>query len=192
MVTKKQFRQEDCPTPIRVQLIQLMRQAWPNAFDDVSDEQVIWPDTPDTHPVSLVYLDGDTIISHVAVPRKKIQHEGRVYTAYGISEMMTNPAYRRQGYGLELLREAAAYIQDQRPDLSIFTCEPHLISFYEQAGWTYMPGTHLIGGTRKKPFRSDSFGLATMVSFLSDEAKRDAESFRMKDVYVELGERKLW
>jgi len=192
MVTKKQFRQEDCPISIRVQLIELMRQAWPNAFDDISDEQVIWPDTPDSYPVSLVYLDGDTVISHVAVPRKTIRHEGRDYEAYGISEMMTNPAYQRQGYGVELLREAAAYTRDQKPDLSIFTCEPYLISFYEQGGWTHMPDTHLIGGTRKKPFRSDSLGLATMVRFFSEKAAHHADSFRMTDVYVELGERKLW
>lgn len=183
------FAQEECPAAWREQIIGLMRQEWPRAFEG---GPVVWPDCPDTHPTSFVLLSDRTVVSHVAVPRKEISHKGQSYQAFGISEVVTHPDCRRQGYGARLLKEAAAYIAGNSPDISLFTCVPSLVPFYAHAGWEHYAGTVLVGGTRDNPFRSDSLGLATMMRLYSDKARRNRHAFQETDIELELGERKLW
>lgn len=55
-----------------------------------------------------------------------------------------------------------------------------------------MPGTCFIGGTKQKPFRSDSLNLVTMIMFLSPKSKQHREDFEDADIFFELGEDQLW
>lgn len=55
-----------------------------------------------------------------------------------------------------------------------------------------MKGACLVGGTREKPFRSDSLNLVTMMRFLSSDAKRHKADFENTDIILELGENQLW
>lgn len=183
------FHQEECPEEWRKQIVGLMQREWPEAFEGGSAE---WPDCPETHPTSFVLLSNRTVISHVAVPMKEIRHKGHPYRAFGISEVITHPDYRKQGYSSKLLKAAAAHIAVNSPDISLFTCVPSLVSFYAEAGWEHYAGTVLVGGTSDKPFRSDSLGLATMMRLYSDKALRNRHDFLETDVQLELGERKLW
>lgn len=185
------FAQEACPASIREQIIDLMRREWPEAFGD-ADEAVQWPDLPETSPTSLVLIEGGIVISHVAVPWKQIEHAGQTYRAFGLSEVMTAPAYRGKGYGLKLVKEALSFIEEQSPDIGVFTCDAPLIRFYAQGGWEHMQGTCLVGGTREKPFRSDTLGKATMMRFFSSKAQHSRSAFEGADVFLDLGERKLW
>jgi predicted acetyltransferase len=191
MVQLLQFPQEECASYLKEQIINLMKNEWPQAFED-KDEAVLWPSCPDTSPISLVLVEDNIVISHVAVPHKYIKHKGQTFKAFGLSEVMTNPSYRNQGFGLKLIKEAGILIEKSEPDISIFTCKPSLVSFYTQGGWEFSKSTHLIGGTLNKPFRSDSLGLSTMIRFISDKAQEIRLTFEETDVYLELGERKLW
>ncbi|MEG0258399.1 MAG: GNAT family N-acetyltransferase [Lysinibacillus sp.] len=191
MIELLQFNQKDCPIYLKRQIISLMRQEWPQAFED-KDEDIHWPDNPETQPISLIFVENDVVISHVAVPWKYIEHEGHTYKVFGLSEVMTNPSYRQQGFGLKLIKEAYSFIEMNKPDISIFTCQPSLVSFYTQGGWEYKENINLIGGTRNKPFRSDSLGLSTMIQLFSAKAKDNSHSFEKTDVYLELGEDMLW
>lgn len=191
MIRLLQFPQEDCPANIREQLILLMRREWPQAFEEMS-EHIPWPENPETHPTSFILIENNIVISHVAVPWKYIQHEGHTYKVFGLSEVMTNPSYRHQGFGLKLVKEATAFIERNDPDIGMFTCQPALVSFYTQGGWEHIPNTNLIGGTREKPFRSDALGLATMMRFFSQKAQQNRSAFSKADIYLELGERMLW
>ncbi|MBN3526637.1 GNAT family N-acetyltransferase [Paenibacillus apiarius] len=191
MMKLLQFAQENCPLHLRKQIIGLMRQQWPQAFEG-KGENIDWPENPGTHPTSFVLVENDIVISHVAVPWKYITHGGVTYKAYGLSEVMTNPPYRHRGFGVKLVKEAASYIEENEPDIGIFTCEPSLVSFYTQGGWEYQKNTCLVGGTRSKPFRSDSLGLSTMIRFFSDKAQNNRSAFDGTDVYLELGEEMLW
>jgi predicted acetyltransferase len=139
-----------------------------------------------------VLLEENRIISHVAVPSKDIEHEGQTYRAFGLSEVMTAPSHRRQGFGLQLVKEATSYIESNNPDIGIFTCQPALVSFYTQGGWEHIDNTNVIGGTRQKPFRSDALGLSTMMRFFSEKAQQNRSAFEGADVYLELGENMLW
>lgn len=187
-----QFLQEDCPQTVRTQILTMMQREWPQAFAGKSHDEIAWPDNPATQPTSFVLLADHTVICHVAVPWKTIQHGGESYKVFGLSEVMTHPSHRHQGLGLRLVKEAADFIEQSGADLSIFTCQPPLVSFYRQGGWEQASHTNLIGGTREKPFRSDMLGLATMIRFFSPGVRRNIADFIDADVYLELGENMLW
>ncbi len=191
MITSLHFLQEDCPTPLREQILVLLQREWPQVFEEVNGP-IPWPENPDTQPTSFVLVKDDIVICHVALQWKYIQHAQQTYKVFGLSEVMTHPAYRHQGFGLQLVREASAFIENNEPDIGIFTCQPSLVAFYTQAGWEHMPNTNLIGGTRNKPFRSDSLGLSTMIRFFSEKAQQNRLAFENTDVYLELGENMLW
>lgn len=191
MIQLLQFLQKDCPTSLREQIIVLMQHEWPQVFEGISGE-IPWPENPETHPTSFVLIEDNKVISHVAVPRKSIKHEEQTYKAFGLSEVMTDPSHRHQGFGLQLVKEATSFIQKNEPDIGLFTCQPALVSFYTQGGWEHIKNTNLIGGTRNKPFRSDSLGLSTMIRFFSEKAQQNCSAFEGADVYLELGEKMLW
>ena len=112
--------------------------------------------------------------------------------AYGLSEVVTHPAYRRRGLGTQMLRRAADFILSQRPDISIFTCAPKYAAFYGSAGWQTARGASLVGGSSAAPFRSDSLGLVTMIRWISDKGIAHKKDFEDTDIVLELGENQLW
>lgn len=191
MIELLTFLQEDCPIFIKEQLISMMRHEWPQAFEGMG-EHVLWPENPATQPTSFILIEDNIVISHVAVPWKYIKHEDHTYKVFGLSEVMTNPSYRHQGFGLKLVKEATSYISKSDADIGMYTCQPALVSFYTQGGWEHIQNTNLIGGTRDKPFRSDALGLSTMMRFFSDTAQQHRSDFEATDVYLELGEKMLW
>ncbi|WP_028544090.1 GNAT family N-acetyltransferase [Paenibacillus taiwanensis] len=186
-----QFSKEQCPFQYRSQIVELMRQEWPAAFDG-RDDDMEWVHQVDTNPTSFLLIENEIVISYLAVPWKQVMHGGERYKAFALSEVVTNPIYRNQGYGLRLIKEAMSFIRHHQPDISIFTCKPELIHFYSQGGWSFIKGTHLIGGTRHKPLRSDLLGLCTMINLFSDKARRNQSDFKDADIYLELGEQLLW
>lgn len=186
-----QCRKDECPLSIRQQAIALMKHEWPQAFEEISDFAA-WNDMPETDPVSFMLLKDDKVVSHVSVPWKYIRHEGQTYKAFGISEVVTHPSFRKRGYALQLMENAAAFIEDSQPDISLFTCDASLIDFYKQCGWEHAKSACLIGGTKKLPLKSDDYGKAVMVRFFSKKAEEHREDFADAYVYLELGEGKLW
>ena len=186
-----QFLQQDCPEPLREQILDMMQREWPQAIEGTRRERP-WPENPEAQPTSFVLLEDNSVVSHVAVPRKDIKHEGQTYRAFGLSEVMTHPSFRHQGFGLQLVKEATTFISNNEPDIALFTCQPPLVSFYTQGGYEHIPNTPLVGGTRNKPFRSDSLGLSTMIHFFSEKAQQNRSAFVGADIYLELGENMLW
>lgn len=191
MPQMQQFLQQDSPTPLKEQIIELMQHEWPQVFAGISGE-IPFPENPDAHPTSFVLIQDNAVICHVAVPWKYITHAGQTYKAFGLSEVMTHPSHRHQGFGLQLVKEATSFIQKNDPDIGLYTCQPNLVSFYTKGGWEHLKNTNLIGGTRNKPFRSDSIGAVTMMRFFSEKAQQNRSAFEGTDVYLELGEKMLW
>lgn len=191
MIKLLQYPQKDCSEQLKKQIIALQCTAWPLP-DDCNIEDIQWPGNPGVHLTSFVLADDDIAVSHVAVLHKIIAHKGESYKAFGLGEVVTHPSYHRKGLGLRLIKEAAAFIENNSPDISIFTCKPSLINFYAQGGWEHMKSTCVVGGTRDNPFRSDSLGLAVMMRFYSARAIENRPDFEDSDVYLELKERQLW
>jgi hypothetical protein len=82
---------------------------------------------------------------------------------------------------------------DGGADLAIFTCDTPLKSFYESAGFSELPGTVLVGGTRQQPFRSDQFDKITVAAFFSSRSRAHLADFAGRDIGLYPGDiDKLW
>jgi len=189
MIKLSQYPQTDYSEDLRKQIIALQSTAWPPTL---GDEDKPWPGNPEIHISSFVLVDNDIAVSHVAIMGKNITHKDHTYKAFGLGEVVTHPSCQKRGFGLQLINMAGTFIENNEPDISIFTCKPSLIYFYAKGGWEYMKNTCLVGGTHDNPFRSDSLGLATMMHFYSDKAKEHRQDFENSDVYLELREKQLW
>ena len=168
-------------------ILALEHTAWPP-----NGEPEEFPSAPETYVTSFVLMEGDAAVCHVGVRKSTLCHKGQTYLAYGLSEVVTHPSWQNQGLASNLIREAACYITSQQPDISIFTCAKDKVPFYTRGGWEAVDGANFVGGTKEKPFRSDSLGLVTMMMFLSPKGKRHRADFEHTDIVFELGEYQLW
>jgi len=132
------------------------------------------------------------VLSYLAIPSKRIEHAGITYKASGLSAVVTHPAHRRRGHGRLIVTVARELIASSDADIGVFTCDVPLTSFYVECGWTAMESTHVIGGTRKKPFPAEPLNKRTLMGFFSEKAKQRAPDFANSLLYLELREGDLW
>ena len=190
MTRLRRYAQADCPEAIRAQIIQLMRLEWPASFRPGVPE---WPtEAAELNPVSFVLSISDLVVCHAAVVSKSIAHVGSQYLAFGICAMVTAPKFRRRGFGRLVFEDATKYMEQERADIGVFTCDEALQRFYECSGWSVSTRAPLIGGTRKKPFRSDELGKVTLLNLFSDRARAARKAIVSAPIQIELGEGKLW
>ena len=169
------------------QITALENTAWPGI-----GKTTAFPSAPDTHVTSFVLIHNGSAICHVGVRKSVLSHRGQTYLAYGLSEVVTHPYYQRRGIASRIIRAAVQFMTEERADISIFTCEKSRVPFYTRCGWSAVKGACLVGGTREKPFRSDSLGLVTMIRWISEKGKNHYSDFEQADLILELGENELW
>ncbi|WP_144123150.1 GNAT family N-acetyltransferase [Catellatospora sichuanensis] len=179
------FRERETPPELRAQALAQQAQAWPPSVDDRandsdsdshSDGDGDWHD-PALDPVTMLLVDGGTVIASLDLLSKDIWHHGRSYRARGLSRVVTGVTHRGRGFGRHLVAYAREEIRRSGADLGIFTCDRELQGFYESAGWQPVAGAVLVGGTPDDPFPSDLFDKVTMAAFFSPAARRHADSF---------------
>lgn len=161
--------------------------AWPQ-----DGEKTIFPSAPNTYLTSFVLMEAGMAVCHVGIREAVLSHRGEEYLAYGLSEVVTHPDHQKRGLATRTIKHAAQFIRAQQPDISIFTCARDKTGFYARGGWEAVPGACFVGGTREKPFRSDSLHLVTMMMFLSPKSKLHRKEFEHTDIVFELGENQLW
>ena len=180
------YPQENGDLSLRDAIIELEETAWPAEAAEKD-----FPAAPDSYVTSFVLMDRGRAVCHAGIRKAVFQHKGLEYLAYGLSEVVTAPAYRRQGFGSAAVGKAADFILSAQPDISIFTCEPKRVGFYTAGGWQAVPAC-LVGGTEQAPFRSDSLGLVTMIRFISEKGKDHKGDFEHTDIFLALGKNQLW
>ena len=109
-----------------------------------------------------------------------------------MSGVLTVPAFRGKGYGERVVRAATAFMEQDGADIGLFTCDPPLRTFYERCGWTLLEGASLVGGTRTRPFPSDTLGKITFARFFSARAQAHRNDFVGAAIWLELREGDLW
>lgn len=176
-----------CDPQLARAIVELEQTAWPS---DDPDER--FPSAPETYAASIVAFEGSRAVGHTAVRKKAFVHRGVSYTGYGLSEVVVHPQWQRRGIGSEMIRRAADFISACAPDVSLFTCEPSRVGFYQRGGWRAAKDACLVGGTRERPFRSDRLGLTVMVRSFSSRAILHRADFDGADIWIELGENQLW
>lgn len=182
-----QYSKEKYDIEIEKKIIALENTAWPQ-----NTEEEVFPSAPNTYVSSFVLIKDDQAICHAGIRKSTLFHKGQEYSAYGLSEVVTHPDYRKQGFASEIIKKAAQFIIAQKPDISIFTCEQKRISFYERGGWKAVKGACFVGGTKEKPFRSDYLHLVTLIRFISLKGQLHEPDFENTDIIFELGENQLW
>ena len=186
----RSFPESDVPADLRLQVLRLQHQAWP---DEEAPTQPRLTHDPKLEPVSLLLVVGERVVSALDILSKAITHAGETYRASGLSTVVTDAELRGRGYGLTLVRHAREQIAGRGADVGIFTCDTPLLRFYEAAGWQHLPGTVLVGGTPEHPFPSDQFDKVTLGAFFADKAVRHAADFVGQRIPLYPGEiDKLW
>jgi GNAT superfamily N-acetyltransferase len=71
-------------------------------------------------------------VSRLEVVWDVLHHAGDAYTTYELSGVFTYPAFRKQGYGLQLVQSAKDYIE-RRGDADLVLFHSILKGFYEKA-----------------------------------------------------------
>jgi len=185
------YPQDDLPLDLKRQALEILAAAFPGGRS-VEERLSRRLHDPRTSPVCMLLVEGDRVLAYLAVPSTTIDHAGRTYRASGLSAVSTHPAHLRQGHAARLITAARAWIEASDADLGVFTCDPPLVPLYEACGWTHMPSTVVVGGTREQPFRADGLGKATLMCFFSPSARERRADFEGADVYLDLREGDLW
>jgi|SRR2546429_2497490 GNAT superfamily N-acetyltransferase len=178
MMKQHFFENQDLPEKFKCQILSFMRVEWPEEFQG-KNRLRNWIKRPEMHPVHFFLEEEDILISHVAVVWKLLPHAGQEYRAYGFTEVFTYPAWRRQGYGLQLIQSANQYIE-QRGDADVIIFHSSVKGFYEHAGFEPMNGMVTLVGDPHAPRKSNEIGF---MRFLSEKGQQGRENFEKGTLY---------
>lgn len=182
-----QYPQKNSDIKLADMISVLENTAWPR-----DTEENTFPSAPDTYLTSFVLVENGIAVCHVGIRKSILHHKGESYLAHGLSEVVTHPRYQKKGLASQTIKTATQFIISQQADIGIFTCAKEKAAFYARCGWEAVPGACFIGGTKKKPFRSDSLNLVTMMLFNSPKSRQHRKDFENTDIIFELGENQLW
>jgi predicted acetyltransferase len=156
MIKHHIFKSQDLPEKFKCQTLSFMRIEW---FEGFQGENRLrdWITRQEMHPVHFILEEDGVLISHLEVVWKILHHAGSEYKAYGLTGVFTYPAFRRQGYGLQLVQLAKDYIQRQG-DADIVIFHSAVKGFYEKAGFEPMKSMVTLVGDPQNPRKSSETG----------------------------------
>lgn len=175
------FADNQLPGALSMQILSLHRGEWSEAYAGASQDRD-WIQQPRFHPTHWVLVEDEVVVSYVGVVWKDLAHAGELFKTYGLSGVVTHPAFRRQGHGRRIVDAATESIVGGDADIGLFTCAPQLSDFYSARGWIPMVGTVLFGGPRNAPYPSDEL---TMMGFFSEKGKRGRAEFESTPIYFD-------
>lgn len=168
----------ELPANLECQIRAFIRITWFDAYQydlnaPVSPEE--W------HPTHVVMADQHAVIGYAGVVWQMVEHNGETYKCYGLSGVFTYPAFRKKGYGRQIVDAATDRIrQDPAADIALLFTDTSLEKFYAQAGWEAMNKTIIHIGKKDQPEHFDNF---CMMMFLSDKGKQNRAQFEEKPFY---------
>ncbi|OMI00045.1 GNAT family N-acetyltransferase [Bradyrhizobium brasilense] len=127
------------------------------------------------------------IVSYAAVVRKTMMHCRQEFNIAGLSYVATDPDHQHRGLGSQTVRAATAWIERSGVDFGVFTCDPPLVSFYEQAGgWAIVPDAVLIGSHDAGALRSDVLRKVVLMRLFSAKARGAALVLKRSTINLDL------
>jgi GNAT superfamily N-acetyltransferase len=179
MIKQHRYESQDVPERFKCQILSFVRIEWPELFSgDLRLRD--WTSKPEMHPITFLLEEEGVLMSHLEVVWNTLQQAGEVYKTYALSGVFTYPAFRKQGYGLQLVLSARAYIE-QQADVDIVLFHSTHKGFYELAGFERMDHLVTLVGDPHHPEKSRETGF---MLFLSEKGKRGRSSFKKGPVYV--------
>jgi predicted GNAT family N-acyltransferase len=137
-----------------------------------------------TEPAMHVVLAKEkSLISYTAIIWREIELKGYSYKCYGLSGVMTFPAFRRRGFAGQVVDKAVKLIrEDPSADIVLLWTAHHNVHFYTQHGWTAMPNITTTKGDPAQPEVYDDE--MRMMLFLSDKAISNRADFEQAQLYI--------
>jgi GNAT superfamily N-acetyltransferase len=176
--TLGRFTNNDLPDHFAHQIRDFIRIHWFDAFQyDVHAPAV----SDELAPVYFVVTDGPALFSHAAVVTRSVECNGHTYSCGGLSAVLTYPAFRKRGYGMQVVQAASAHLSAGSFDMALLWTAPDMEHFYGRCGWEHHPGIRTFKGPQASPEFYDAF---TMVRFLSDRSQKSRADFEAYPVYV--------
>jgi len=113
---------------------------YPSGFDGPEElENVAWAD-----PEWDIWVrdDAGNLVSHAGILERDALLNDNPIRIAGIAEVLSHPAYRRQGFGSAALREAGRFMADElRAPFALLVCPQAAIPFYASLGWQRFNGS---------------------------------------------------
>jgi GNAT superfamily N-acetyltransferase len=133
--------------------------------------------------IVVVLVNGNSLITHAAIVYADVTCAGRTYKCCGLSSVMTFPAFRKRGYGGQVVQAATALIrEDTAVDIALLWTAPQNTHFYSRYGWQALPTLTILMGDAAEPTVYDEE--VPMMLFLSEKGRQDAARFEHGRVYV--------
>lgn len=160
-----QYTLNTLPTDYEWQIRDFVRIHWFDGFQyDVN--MTLHPDF--WNPAYFVVADQRALFSAATAVCKLVEVNGVAYKTYGLSSVLTYPAFRGKGYGLQVVEAATRYIQQQADaDMAILWTSEELLPFYGRFGWESPNKLRVMCGPKDN--QELSYG-EPMMQFLSDRA----------------------
>ena len=150
--------------------------------DGVGEERFADPFAHSEVMEHFIAIERGLLISHADVSERTITHAGETYRMCGVGEVMTHPAFRREGHGQRVVAAATEYIHSRDADIAMLFTDPQLEPFYASSGgWIALSNHDVTYGDPVQPKLSDEF---VMMLFLSDKAKAHRADFEHGAIYV--------
>ncbi len=133
------------------------------------------------HPRFCVMVNGPALLSSATAVWKMLDHAGQSYKVYGLSGVLTYPAFREKGYGRHVVEAATTYIRTAGDaDIAILWTGSDRHTFYTYTGWEHPESITFTLGDPNNP---QPFDAHLMMQFLSERAQRHRADFENGPVY---------
>jgi len=177
-----EFRGNDLPDDIRLQVLSFLRIEWPGGFSGPNQYRD-WISKPDEHPVHFVVVESGLLISHAEVLWKHLDHGGESFKTSGLSGVLTYPGFRRQGFGHQVVEAGSKWILQSDADIAMLWCNPALENFYGAFGWIGLRKAITLMGPKDDLRENEEL---LMMLFLSARGKAKQASFEAMPIYFGL------
>ncbi len=171
----------ELPADLKCQVLSFLRVQWPEGFVE-GNRLRNWIHRPEQHPTHFALAENRVLISYAGVLWKELEHAGALYKVYGLSGVLTYPAFGRRGYGSQVVAAATDYIRASDADVGLFTCSPHLKNFYAANGWIAMDNAVLLAGPRSASYPNEEL---VMMAFFSEKGKRARSAFASMPIFFD-------
>jgi GNAT superfamily N-acetyltransferase len=167
------------PEHLRGQILALIRIAFHDSAGDYRGPEAL---PAEWHPMHVVGIEGDVILSYAGVVRQEIRHAGETFKTYGLSSVYTFPHYRGAGRGSRIVRRAMDEIERAGDgDIALLFTLPERVAFYERGGWIAVPGMKCLTGDPTTPVAHND---VPMMLFLSARGRQQRDAFEHASVYI--------
>jgi predicted acetyltransferase len=178
MPTLRRFTNQDLPDAYAHQIRDFVRIHWFDIFQYDLHAPVL---ADEWQPVYFVVAEEQALFSHAAVEIHTIECNGLSYSCAGVSNVLTYPAFRKRGYGNQVIQAAMEYLRSQPVDATLLWTDPDKEGFYRRYGWEHHPSIQTYSGDRNAPEHYNAF---TMIGLLSERAKQNRADFEQHPVYI--------